>query len=655
MGKCSKSTKITGDNMNQYRNQRTSDSGLSRGKGNSRGTRVTSASPRTTSSSRRTGRTSSAGINNLMRNTSAGRRGRNGYGNDQDGSDFMRFAVGGVILMLAIVCIVSLAKGMTGGKPSEAEAETVMESETELQREVSVDGINITGMSREDAKEAIMKNYPWAMKVVWQERTYEVPNLMEEKIDSLLQEIFIGEPKESYILDTSGLGEKAAIQAAEVAAQWDKAAKNGSISKYDVSSDSFLIGGAENGWQVNQEMMENEILAALERKDFDAVIKAVVAEVQPEISEATAKQKYKTLSSVTTKTTANNRRNTNVRLAAEAVNGTILQPGEEFSFNECVGERTEAKGYQPAAAYSNGEVVEEIGGGVCQISSTLYNAVLQAGLKTTVRRSHTYEPSYVTPGTDATISWGGPDYKFVNNSDTAVGLRAQYSNQTVVVSIYGIPVLEEGVKYTLKSTKLKDLDPPAPAYEEMGELEPGVEKTISSGTRGSQWETRLVVTKNGEIVSQEVDHTVTYKGHAPVIGRNTSGTVAETEPSETTESLGTTEPSDATLIERPPASDNQTTEPESGQSVTGPDNKPVISDGPSANGNSGQSGGVVSGHAPGSSGGNTPQTTQASPAPVTPGSNPNTSPSTETSATDNRVPSGGPGSNLPVVTPGPGM
>jgi len=154
-----------------------------------------------------------------------------------------------------------LAKGMTGGKPSEAEAETVMESETELQREVSVDGINITGMSREDAKEAIMKNYPWAMKVVWQERTYEVPNLIEEKIDSLLQEIFIGEPKESYILDTSGLGEKAAIQAAEVAAQWDKAAKNGSISKYDVSSDSFLIGGAENGWQVNQEMMENEILA----------------------------------------------------------------------------------------------------------------------------------------------------------------------------------------------------------------------------------------------------------------------------------------------------------------------------------------------------------------------------------------------------------
>ena len=94
-----------------------------------------------------------------------------------------------------------------------------------------------------------------------------------------------------------------------------------------------------------------------------------------------------------------------------------------------VGERTEAKGYQAAAAYSNGEVVQEIGGGVCQVSTTLYNAVIRSGLKTTVRRSHTYEPSYVTPGQDATVSYGGPDYKFINNSNTAIGIRASYSNQ----------------------------------------------------------------------------------------------------------------------------------------------------------------------------------------------------------------------------------
>ena len=254
--------------------------------------------------------------------------------------------------------------------------------------------------------------------------------------------------------------------------------------------------------------------------------------VEPEFSEETAMEKYKTLSTFTTKTTSNSKRNTNVKLAAQAINGTILQPGEEFSFNDTVGQRTAEKGYQGAAAYNNGEVVEEIGGGVCQVSSTLYNAVLKSGLKTTVRRSHTYEPSYVTPGTDATVSWGGPDYKFVNSSDTAVGIRASYSNQTVTISIYGIPVLEEGVEYSLKSTKLKDLDPPAPTYEEDGTVEPGLEKVKSNGSRGSYWETRLVIKKNGEVVSQEVDHTVTYKGHAPVVLRNTSGTLAPTDPSD---------------------------------------------------------------------------------------------------------------------------
>lgn len=84
--------------------------------------------------------------------------------------------------------------------------------------------------------------------------------------------------------------------------------------------------------------------------------------VEPEFSEETAKEKYKTISSFTTKTTSNSKRNTNVKLSAEAINGTILQPGEEFSFNETVGQRTEAKGYKGAAAYNNGEVVEEIGG-----------------------------------------------------------------------------------------------------------------------------------------------------------------------------------------------------------------------------------------------------------------------------------------------------
>lgn len=525
--------------MSENGNYRSSGAGRSRARGSGSG-RSSAGSSRSTSS--RSSRGSSSRSSASRSGTGRSYRGtygsshssRGGRRRGNQGPGIGKLILGVVLLIIAISVIVFLMKGMDGKAPKETEAEpeTTTEQETELQKEVHVDGIDITGLSREDAKAAILKNYPWGMKVTWQGETYEVEDLMAAKVDGLLADIYAGEPKESYSLDTSGLEEAAGAEAAKAAAKWDKQPKNGSISAFDASSGKFTFAGAEEGRALDQEKLTADILAALGKKDFDAEIAAVVNPVQPEFSEATAREKYKTISTVTTNTTANSRRNTNVRLAAEAINGTVLQPGEEFSFNETVGQRTEAKGYKGAAAYNNGLVVEEIGGGVCQVSSTLYNAVLKAGLKTTVRRSHTFEPSYVTPGTDATISWGGPDYKFVNNSSAAIGIRASYADQKMTVSIYGIPILEEGVTYSLKSTKIKDLEVPAPTYEEDGTLEPGVEKVKSNGSAGSYWETRLVIKKDGEIVSQEVDHNTTYKGHAPVVLRNTSGTVAPTESSD---------------------------------------------------------------------------------------------------------------------------
>lgn len=524
--------------MEQNHNYRSTNTGRSRARTSTSGRGGSGSTPRSSRPPGSARSTSNRRTTTSYRGTYGNHSGHSSHGGRhhkgrRGSSDFMKLAGGGVLLIIAISIIVFLVKGIGAKEPQEPETEpTTVVEETQLEKEVMVDGINITGLSREEARNAILKNYPWGMKVTWQEDSYEVKDLMGEKVDALLTEIFQGEPKEHYTLDTSGLEEAVQAEAASVAALWDRRAKNGSISGYDADTDKFTFSGAEKGQKVDQEKLAADIQAALDKKDFDAVIEAVVTPVEPEFSEETAMEKYKTLSTFTTKTTSNSKRNTNVKLAAQAINGTILQPGEEFSFNDTVGQRTAEKGYQGAAAYNNGEVVEEIGGGVCQVSSTLYNAVLKSGLKTTVRRSHTYEPSYVTPGTDATVSWGGPDYKFVNSSDTAVGIRASYSNQTVTISIYGIPVLEEGVEYSLKSTKLKDLDPPAPTYEEDGTVEPGLEKVKSNGSRGSYWETRLVIKKNGEVVSQEVDHTVTYKGHAPVVLRNTSGTLAPTDPSD---------------------------------------------------------------------------------------------------------------------------
>ena len=108
-------------------------------------------------------------------------------------------------------------------RKTDTEQETeITVPETELEKEVTVDGINITGMSRDEAKAAILKDFPWGMKVTWQDQSYDVNDLMAEKVDSLLQEIYTGEPKESYTLDTAGLEDAAAKEAETVAGLWNK-------------------------------------------------------------------------------------------------------------------------------------------------------------------------------------------------------------------------------------------------------------------------------------------------------------------------------------------------------------------------------------------------------------------------------------------------
>lgn len=618
----------------------------SRGSGSSlRGGETRGGSTRGGSRSGSSSRSSSHGTSqrgSSARSSARGTSVRSGSGHrrghKRPGTDFRRLAAGGVLLIAAITLIVFLVKGMGDKQPAETETETSSVPETELQKEVMVDGINITGMSREEAREAILKNYPWNMKVTWQEDTYEVADLMAGKVDKLLTEVYSGEPKEKYSLDTDGLEGLAKEEAAKAASKWDKAAKNGSISSYDKDNDRFLFTGAEEGQALDQEKLAADILAALKRKDFDARLTASMNVVEPEFSEETAKEKYKTISSFTTKTTSNSKRNTNVKLSAEAINGTILQPGEEFSFNDTVGQRTEAKGYKGAAAYNNGEVVEEIGGGVCQTSSTLYNAVLKAGLKTTKRQSHTYEPSYVTPGTDATVSWNGPDYRFVNNSSAAIGIRARYSDQTVTVSIYGVPVLEEGVTYALKSKKLKDIDPPAPTYEEDPTLELNVEKVKSAGSKGSYWETRLEIKKGDEVISQEVDHVVTYRGHAPVVLRNTSGSVVAPEslPEEST-----VNPSESSVA--PEGAGDGFTPPAG--TGTNPSGGSISGGGPGGGSNSAGNTGNSVGEAPGSVTTQPVPTTEAATQPTTEVVQPGPGPADQSS---------GQGNVPPMIAPMPG-
>lgn len=133
----------------------------------------------------------------------------------------------------------------------------------------------------------------------------------------------------------------------------------------------------------------------------------------------------------------NPNRTTNLILACQAINGYILKPGETFSFNETLGERTSAKGYQPAGAYVNGETVDQVGGGICQVASTIYYCALYADLEIVERYEHMYSSDYVPLGMDATVNWGTLDFQFRNNTKYPIRIEAYASDGYVHISLIG--------------------------------------------------------------------------------------------------------------------------------------------------------------------------------------------------------------------------
>lgn len=521
--------------------------------------------------------TRSAGSGTARRSSSAARRRRR-----RQSPDFAKLLLIVIGIVILIFCAAVGLKSCSNGETAKESKpiETTAEPETEIRANITVNGISINGMTKSEAKEKILAEMDWDLKVSYKEETKAVENLLSGNVDQILDEAFENGNAGEYTVEADGIEEAAKEAAAVLADGWDIKPKNGSISSFDKSSAQFVFSGAEKGTLIERDKLVSDMISAVKAGEYQKTIAASATTVEPEITEAQAKERFKRIGTYTTTTTSNKARNENIRIASDALNGLIIQPGEEFSFNKTTGNRTPEKGYKAAGAYVNGVLVEEPGGGVCQVSSTLYNAVVFAGLKTTERHAHSYEPSYVTPGEDAMVSYdgySGPDMKFINNSKTAVGIKTSFSNQKLTISVYGTPILEEGVTLSMVSKKTKDLEAPAPVYEEDPTLEPGVEVEAKAATLGSRWATNLVTKKDGVVVEEILLHNSTYKGKSATIKRNTSGTVVSTEGESTSEEgslSGGNAPSPTETLPVADSSEEQTKAPTSAQVPGGmqPDN-----------------------------------------------------------------------------------
>ena len=261
------------------------------------------------------------------------------------------------------------------------------------------------------------------------------------------------------------------------------------------------------------------LAAALRGSRPGAVVEVEVRVVRPEIgAEQLRRALFRdVLGTCTTQVGGSAVRRRNVALSAQAIDGLVLLPGAVFDYNAAVGERTEAKGYGPAPAYVNGETVSDVGGGVCQTSSTLYLAALLSDLEILERTAHRYASSYIPLGLDATVSWGGPEFRFRNDTPYPLRLKAEMEGEQLTVTVVGTRL---GRFHVEMRSDVLSTDPYVTRYEDSAALPPGAEQVRQSGYTGCTVQTyREVYDDEGNLVSRSAEARSVYRRRDKIVLR----------------------------------------------------------------------------------------------------------------------------------------
>lgn len=281
------------------------------------------------------------------------------------------------------------------------------------------------------------------------------------------------------------------------------------------TTNPYVVHPSTNGLDFNISMEEAKKLISSPQEEYTIPLKITYPKVTTKQIGSEAFPDL--LSQFTTSFTSSGaNRATNVRLAAGKINGTVLMPGETFSYNQVVGKRTRAAGFREGTAYFNGQVVQEVGGGICQVSSTLYDAVLYANLEIVERYNHGFNPGYVKAGLDATVSWGGPDFKFKNNRNYPIRIVCDSSGKKLRIYIYGLKTPED-CTVVLDARYLSTI-PYKTIYQTDSSLATGESKVIQSGSNGCKTATyKYVYNASGTLISSDCISRDTYNPHNKVV------------------------------------------------------------------------------------------------------------------------------------------
>jgi vancomycin resistance protein YoaR len=297
-------------------------------------------------------------------------------------------------------------------------------------------------------------------------------------------------------------------------------------AKIKMRNGKLVYTEAKEGITVDVNETITAIKNALETQENEDVVQvaAVITREEPTVTKEEASRCKDKIGSYSTEFNAGNvSRSRNVSNAASLINGSVIYPGETFSVHDTISPLTEENGYYQAPSYSNGQVVDSIGGGVCQVSTTLYNAVLRAELEVVERSPHSMLVTYVSPSMDAAIAGDYKDFKFRNNTDVPLYIEGGTSSGTVYFKIYGEETRSSDRTITFESETLETI---APGEDKVtyDETKPTsyyvVTQEAHQGCRAVLWK---IVTENGKTEKTQVNSS-TYQAEPRYVTKGSAGT-----------------------------------------------------------------------------------------------------------------------------------
>lgn len=283
--------------------------------------------------------------------------------------------------------------------------------------------------------------------------------------------------------------------------------KNREMTEYTLTREDgeFKIGEGIRGVTLDVDTSVETVAAYLEQvwKDGNGSVDLNVSLTEPKGSREELEKVKDVLGQGSTDYSASSQaRATNVKNGTSKLNGKLLYPGDEFSVCDSMVPFTEENGYEPAASYANGTVVESFGGGICQVSTTLYLAVLRAELEVTERYNHSMIVNYVKPSMDAAIAEGSKDFRFVNNTDAPIYIEGYVYKGSIYFTLYGEETRESGRKVSYESETIETIDPTTELTADTQKAYGVVEQTqkAHTGYRAKLWK---IVTEDGKQTSKE--------------------------------------------------------------------------------------------------------------------------------------------------------